>query len=121
MPRPLRQALQAACVVCLIALSAACAKTGTGRVVPAGTAQPDQFLYDQGQVALAKEKWLTAREYFKQLSETYVQSPLRPDAKLAVGDTYVREGGSANLVLAINQVREFLSFYPLHRRYRFTH
>jgi outer membrane protein assembly factor BamD len=93
-----------------------CANPGAGRVVPAGTTQPDQFLYEQGMQALTKEKWLTAREYFKQLNESYVQSPLRPDAKLGVGDTYVGEGGSASLVLAINEFREFLSFYPLHRR-----
>ena len=84
--------------------------------MPAGTAQPDQFLCEQGVQALAKEKWLTAREYFKQVNESYIQSPLRPDAKLGVGDTYIGEGGSASLVLAINEFREFLSFYPLHRR-----
>jgi len=102
----------------LVSLAAAtgCAKTGTGRVVPVGTAQPDQYLFEQGMQAMADEKWLTAREFFKQLNETYVQSPLRPDAKLSVGDTYIGEGGSASLVLAINEFREFLSFYPLHRR-----
>jgi outer membrane protein assembly factor BamD len=84
--------------------------------VPAGTAQPDQFLFEQGMQALSKEKWLTAREYFKQLNETYVQSPLRPDAKLGVGDTYIGEGGAEQLVLAINEFKEFLTFYPLNRR-----
>ena len=96
--------------------AAGCARSGTGRLVPPGTTQPDQFLYEQGMQALSKEKWLTAREFFKQLNETYVQSPLRPDAKLGVGDTYVGEGGAEQLVLAINEFREFLSFYPLHRR-----
>src|SRR5262245_26095981 len=82
-----------------LAAAVGCAKTGTGRVIPVGTAQPDQYLFEQGMQALAKEKWLTAREFFKQLNETYVQSPLRPDAKLAVGDTYIGEGGGSNLVL----------------------
>ena len=104
------------CIVLSLAAAAGCAKTGSGRVIPVGTSQPDQFLFEQGMQAMAKEKWLTAREYFKQLNETYIQSPLRPDAKIAVGDTYIGEGGSANLVLAINEFREFLSFYPLHRR-----
>ena len=104
-------------VAALVLMCAAgCANPGAGRVVPAGTSQPDQFLYEQGMQALAKEKWLTAREYFKSLNETYVQSPLRPDAKLGVGDTYIGEGGGDSLVLAINEFREFLSFYPLNRR-----
>ena len=105
-------ALAALTVVC----AAGCANPGAGRIIPPGTTQPDQFLYEQGMQALAKERWLTAREYFKQLNETYVQSPLRPDAKLGVGDTYIGEGGSESLVLAINEFREFLSFYTLHRR-----
>src|SRR5262249_36273320 len=43
-------------------------------------------------------------------------SPLRPDAKLTVGDTYLEEGGADNLVLAMNEFREFLSFYPTNKR-----
>ena len=80
--------------------------------MPAGTAEPDKFLFDKGNDALKAKKWLTAREYFKQVVETYTQSPYRPDAKLGVGDTYLGEGGADNLVLAINEFREFLSFYP---------
>ena len=38
------------------------------------------------------KKWLTAREFFKQVTETYTQSPYRPDAKLGIGDTYLGEG-----------------------------
>ena len=46
--------------------------------------------------ALNRKKWLTAREFFKQLNETYVQSPIRPDAKLGIGDTYVGEHGASS-------------------------
>src|SRR5262245_45667135 len=100
---PISRLLAMGLIVGSLLAATGCAKTGTGRVVPVGTAQPDQYLFEQGMQALAKEKWLTAREYFKQLNETYIQSPLRPDAKIAVGDTYVGEGGSASLVLAINE------------------
>jgi outer membrane protein assembly factor BamD len=92
-----------------------CASSGRG-AVPAGTAQPDQFLMDKGNEALKNKKWLTAREYFKQVNETYTQSPLRPDAKLAIGDTYLGEGSPEALVLAIGEFQEFLSFYPTHTR-----
>jgi len=100
--------------VALIA-SAACA-THTRGAVPAGTTDPDKFLFDRGTAALDQKKWLTAREFFKQVVETYTQSPYRPDAKLGVGDTYLGEGTSEALVLAINEFREFLTFYPTNPR-----
>ena len=62
------------------------------------------------------KKWLTAREFFKQVTETYTQSPYRPDAKLGIGDTYLGEGTAEALVLAINEFQEFLSFYPTNPR-----
>ncbi len=80
--------------------------------MPSGTSEPDKFLFDKGEAALKAKKWITAREYFKQVVETYTQSPYRPDAKLGVGDTYLEEGGADNLVFAMNEFREFLSFYP---------
>ena len=88
----------------------------TRNAVPAGTTEPDKFLFDKGAAALNAKKWLTAREFFKQVTETYTASPYRPDAKLGIGDTYLGEGTSESLVLAINEFKEFLSFYPTHRR-----
>jgi outer membrane protein assembly factor BamD len=99
-----------------LAAVSACASGGGRRTVPPGTTQPDQFLYDRGKAALENRKWLTAREYFKQVTETYTQSPVRPDAKLGIGDTYIGEGSAESLVLAIAEFQEFLSFYPTHPR-----
>jgi outer membrane protein assembly factor BamD len=84
--------------------------------VPPGTSRPDQYLFDRGAEALERERWLTAREFFKQVTEIHTQSPVRPDAKLGVGDTYLGEGTAEALVLAINEFQEFLSFYPTHER-----
>ena len=93
----------------------ACASTGRG-AIPPGTPQPDRFLFDRGNEALKEERWLTAREYFKQVTETSTPSPYRPDAKIGVGDTYLGEGTAEALVLAINEFQEFLSFYPTNAR-----
>ncbi len=103
-------------VLAALVTTVGCATTATRQTVPAGTQEPDKFLFDKGDTALKARKWLTAREYFKQVVETYTQSPLRPDAKLGVGDTYLEEGGADNLVLAMNEYREFLSFYPTNKR-----
>ena len=103
-------------VLVALVFVAGCASTTTRQVAPAGTQEPDKFLFDKGNTALKAKKWVTAREYFKQVVETYTQSPYRPDAKLGVGDTYLEEGGADNLVLAMNEYREFLSFYPTNKR-----
>ena len=102
-------------VVAALSLIAACASSGRN-AVPSGTAQPDKFLYDKGNEQLQAKKWLTAREYFKRVTETYTQSPVRPDAKLGVGDTYLGENTTESLLLAIAEFQEFLSYYPTHAR-----
>jgi outer membrane protein assembly factor BamD len=98
-----------------LAAAVACSSATRG-LVPPGTAEPDKFLFDKGTAALDAKKWLTAREFFKQVVETYTGSTYRPDAKLGIGDTYLGEGSSEALVLAINEFREFLSFYPTNPR-----
>ena len=114
---PLRLSSFARLCVVAVALAAATACASAPRsAVPAGTIEPDKFLFDKGTEALNKKKWLTAREFFKQVTETYTASPYRPDAKLGIGDTYLGEGSSEALVLAINEFSEFLSFYPTNRR-----
>ena len=101
--------------VAALAAAGACASSPRG-TVPAGTTEPDKFLFDKGTDALNNKKWLSAREFFKQVTETYTASPYRPDAKLGIGDTYLGEGSSEALVLAINEFTEFLSFYPTNGR-----
>jgi outer membrane protein assembly factor BamD len=103
-------------VLAALVLTVGCASTTSRQTAPPGTQEPDKFLFDKGNDALKAKKWITAREYFKQVVETYTQSPYRPDAKLAVGDTYLEEGGADNIVLAMNEFREFLAYYPTNKR-----
>jgi outer membrane protein assembly factor BamD len=97
-----------------LAVAAACASTGRG--VPAGTSLPDKFLFDKGTEALNDKKWLRAREFFREVVDTYGQSPYRPDAKLGLGDTYLGEGTSEALERARNEFAEFLAFFPTNPR-----
>jgi outer membrane protein assembly factor BamD len=83
---------------------------------PVGTLEPDKFLWERGTQELNKKHWLNAREYFRQLMDSYPQSQYRADAKLGLADTYLGENSTESKVLAINEYREFLSFYPTHAR-----
>jgi outer membrane protein assembly factor BamD len=116
MTTAVRRTSALAALLVAVTLVSGCASSNGRKAVPPGTAQPDQFLYDRGKEALDKKKWLTAREFFKQVTETYTQSPVRPDAKLGIGDSYIGEGSAESLVLAIAEFQEFLSFYPTHPR-----
>lgn len=102
-------------IVVLAAVTAGCA-SGAGKKPPVGTPEPDKFLFERGTEALNKKRWTVAREYFRQLVDSYPQSPYRAEGKLGIGDTYLGEGTAESYVLGINELREFLSFYPTHDR-----
>src|SRR3954467_2549569 len=98
----------------LLLLAAACASGP--KKPPVGTLEPDKFLWERGTEELNKKHWINAREYFRQLMDSYPQSQYRADAKLGLADSYLGENSSESKVLAINEYREFLSFYPTHPR-----
>lgn len=104
--------VSALAVVAVIAGGCAAKK----QVMPAGTADADKYLFDKGSEAAKDKKWLNAREYFRNIVDNYPQSPFRPDAKLALGDTYIHEHTTESLLLAANEFREFLTFYPTNPR-----
>jgi outer membrane protein assembly factor BamD len=110
----LERTLIPALAVFLALLAVSCG--GGQRRPPTGTPEPDKFLFEQGTEALNRERWLVAREYFRELIDTYPQSRFRADAKLGIGDTYLGEGSAEAYVLALNEFREFLAFYPTHDR-----
>ncbi len=102
-------------VLVVSALTTAACAGGAVRP-PTGTPEPDKFLFERGTEALNNRRWLVAREYFRELIDTYPQTQFRADAKLGIGDTYLGERSAESYVLALNEFREFLNFYPTHTR-----
>jgi outer membrane protein assembly factor BamD len=112
---PVRRRLRAAgAALYLAAAAVGCASNPP--LPAAGSVDADKFLFDRGSKALAEKKWLNAREYFRRLVDTYPGSPFRADAKLGIGDAYLGEGRADSVVLAANEFREFLQFFPLSGR-----
>ena len=103
-------------LVALMAAAAACGGGGASRLPPAGLMEPDQWLFERATEAIADKKWFTAREYYRRLVDGYPQSRHREDAKLGIGDSYIGEDSIASNVLAINEFREFLTFFPVSPR-----
>ncbi len=92
------------------ALLAACATNHLA--VPTGTVHADQYLSTQGEASLKAHKWLDARQLFQKIVDDYPQSQYLPQAKLGLGDAYLGQDTPESLVLALNQYREFLTYYP---------
>jgi outer membrane protein assembly factor BamD len=100
----------------LLSLAVMVGACSSNAPVTAGPGEADQILLDRGQAALKERSWTRARTYFSELLESYPQSPLRADAKLGVGDTFLGENNSASYVYAQNEYREFLAFYPTNQK-----
>jgi outer membrane protein assembly factor BamD len=96
----------------LLAVTLAIACGPQKNVIPANATQPERYLMERGDEALKRKRWADAREYYRQVVDNYPQSPLRPDAKLGLGETYLGEGSAEALVMGANEYREFLTFYP---------
>jgi outer membrane protein assembly factor BamD len=74
--------------------------------------QPDKELYDKAMVALKKGRYDVARLDLQTLLNTYPESEYRMRAKLSVGDTWFKEGGSAALTQAEAEYKDFETFFP---------
>ena len=99
-----------------VALASASACSRDKNIVPTGILEGDKYLMDRATELVGRKKWFQAREYYRQLVDNYPQSNYRPDAKLGLGDTYLGEKSAESLVLAQNEFREFLTFYPTNPR-----
>jgi len=76
----------------------------------------DQVIWEAGQTALEKHQYDPARQHFKRIIDGFPQSEYGPAARLALGDSYFQEAGTASYILAVAAYREFLTIYPSHPR-----
>jgi outer membrane protein assembly factor BamD len=100
------------CAAAMAVTLAGCASSGPD--IATLTSNSDRTIWDAGQKALEKKDWISARQHFRRIIDGFPQSPHAADARLAVGETYIREGGSTNDLLAVGAFREFLTLYPSH-------
>src|SRR5277367_4179354 len=74
--------------------------------------QPDKELFDKAMVAMKKGKYDVARLDLQTLLNTYPSSEYQMRAKLAVGDSWFKEGGTAALTQAEAEYKDFITFFP---------
>ncbi|HEY1902496.1 MAG TPA: outer membrane protein assembly factor BamD [Terracidiphilus sp.] len=74
--------------------------------------QPDKELFDKAMIAMKKGRFDVARLDLQTMLNTYPESEYRMRAKLAVGDSWFKEGGTAALVQAEAEYKDFITFFP---------
>jgi outer membrane protein assembly factor BamD len=74
--------------------------------------QPDKELFDKAMIALKKSHFDVARLDLQTMLNTYPDSEYRMRAKLAVGDSWFKEGGTAALTQAEAEYKDFITFFP---------
>ena len=73
---------------------------------------PDKILYDRAMKDIKKGRQEVGRLTLQTLINTYPDSEFLAKAKLAIADSYYKEGGSANLTQAIAAYKDFIVFFP---------
>lgn len=119
MNRFLSQLLVAGMAVALIVPSPAVAKTkkknqdlSANPLANVSSKQPDKELYDKAMQALKKGKFDVARLDLQTLLNTYPESEYQMRAKLSIGDSWFKEGGTAALTQAEAEFKDFITFFP---------
>ncbi|MBM3738108.1 MAG: outer membrane protein assembly factor BamD [Acidobacteria bacterium] len=76
------------------------------------TEQPDKVLFDKAIKDIEKGRYEVARLTLNTLMNTYDTSEFMAKAKLAIADSWMREGGSNALAQAEAEYKDFILFYP---------
>jgi outer membrane protein assembly factor BamD len=74
--------------------------------------QPDKELFDKAMLAIKKGRFDVARLDLQTMLNTYPDSEYRMRAKLAMGDSWFKEGGTAALTSAEAEYKDFITFFP---------
>ena len=97
----------------LLALTVACTnRKSVNPLAGVGSKQPDKVLFDKAMDAMRHNRFDVARLTLQTLINTYPDSEFIARAKLAVGDSWYAEGGTAALAQAEQEYDDFITFFP---------
>ena len=96
----------------LVLFTACTNKKVNNPLADVGSKQPDKVLFDRAMDAMKHNRFDVARMTLQTLINTYPDSEYVARAKLAVGDSWYAEGGSAALAQAEIEYKDFQTFFP---------
>src|SRR5579863_3408278 len=83
-----------------------------GDPITKNTEQPDKVLFDRAINDIEHSRYEIARLTLQTLINTYDSSEFLAKAKLAIADSWFREGGAHGLAQAEAEYKDFELFYP---------
>ena len=100
-------------LVCLaLVFAAGCRRKKYENPIGKDTEQPDKVLFDKAIKDIERGRYEVARLTLNTLMNTYDTSEYLAKAKLAIADSWFREGGSNGMAQAEAEYKDFILFYP---------
>ena len=89
-----------------------CGKSPYDNPIANNSQQPDKILFDKSIEDIERHRYELARLTLQTLINTYPDSEYIAKAKLAIADSWYREGTSHALAQAEAEYRDFITFFP---------
>lgn len=99
-------------IVLLAVASSSCGRKKYENPITKDTQQPDKVLFDKAIGDIEHGRYEVARLTLNTMINTYDTSEYLAKAKLAVADSWYREGGAHGLAQAEAEYKDFILFYP---------
>jgi outer membrane protein assembly factor BamD len=101
-----------AVLACLLLLSGCLGRKKKAEPDYSASAEPDKVLFDRAMDDIRGGKHAIGRLTLQTLINTYPDSEYLAKAKLAIADSYFKEGGSTGLTQAVAEYKDFITFFP---------
>jgi outer membrane protein assembly factor BamD len=108
-----RNLLKVAAVALALAMLAGCARRKKyENPILTNSQQPDKVLFDRAIGDIERSRFEVARLTLQTLINTYPDSEYLAKAKLAIADSWYRQGGANGLAQAEAEYKDFITFFP---------
>lgn len=101
-----------AVILALVALSGCARRKKYENPIKSDSQQPDKVLFDRAIGDIERSRFDVARLTLQVLINTYPDSEYIAKAKLAIADSWYRQGGSQGLAQAEAEYKDFITFFP---------
>src|SRR5216683_5387133 len=99
-------------LACVLAVSCGFRRKKYENPITKDTQQPDKVLFDKAIRDIERGRYEVARLTLNTLINTYDSSEFLAKAKLAIADSWMRQGGPEGLAQAEAEYKDFILFYP---------
>ena len=89
-----------------------CGRSPYDNPIANNSQQPDKILFDKAVENIERHRYELARITLQTLINTYPDSEYIAKAKLAIADSWYREGTSSGLAQAEAEYKDFITFFP---------